>query len=477
MAIRWRAWVPLTVVALTADGCSAEAQTQPPPPPPPPPVCSISTAPLPASDVTVTVDVSRRFQTIDGFGTSQRLFDDPHVTNTSNPTTGRGGVVIPADQQAAIMRALYSDIGLTRARYSTDPNIEPVNDNADPNVTDLSKFNFAWKGGDGHIAQVNADRAYGLTKWWGSPLTPGETWMGGNDVAEYVEWALAIIRHWNAAGTPLTWWSLFNEPAAFSGLGTRSGEFMRDAIKKIGPVLVAEGIPTRILIPDDVTPAEALSRASIILADPAARQYVVAIGTHPYGGAPNNNSMAELSALAKQYGLPLWLTEWSTSDWWTWANAMHTWLHDFDIGAIDYQWGFFGEWEGPGPRLISIQSSGTQYIGFVREKQYYVMGHYSAYVRPGTPRVAADASGASSASLRATAYFDGTKVVVVVLNVGHSDVATRIELGAGIPCVRSLAAVRTSGIESGAQQLLVTLDAPHFVTTFPAQSITTLVAQ
>ena len=475
MAVRSRALATIAILALATNSCTAEAVQAVPPPPPP--SCSVSTAALPPSDATVTIDVSRKFQLIDGFGTSQRLFDDPHVTNTSNQATGRGGVVIPADQQAAILRALYTDIGLTRVRYSTDPNVEPVNDNADPNVTDLSKFNFAWKGGDGHIAQVNVDRSYGLTKWWGSPLLPGESWMGSTDVPEYVEWALAIIRHWNAAGTPLTWWSLFNEPAAFSGYGTRSGEFMRDAIKRIGPVLVAEGIPTRILIPDDVTPAEALSRASIILADPAARQYVVAIGTHPYNGAdggPNTASMTELSALAAQYNLPLWLTEWSTPDWWIWANAMHTWLHDYNVGAIDYQWGFFGEWEGPGPRLISIQSSGTQYIGYLKTKQYYVMGQYSAFVRPGTPRVAADAA---NPSVKVTAYFDGAKVVIVALNVGHSDLAVRMELGAGIPCVRSLAATRTSGIESGAQQLLVTLDAPHFVTTLPAQSITTFVAQ
>ena len=475
MAMRWRALAPMTILALAASSCAAEmVQTQPPPPPP---ACSVSTAPLPSSDATVTVDVSRHFQTIDGFGITQRLFDDPHLTNTFDQVTQRGAIIIPADQQAAILRALFTDIGLSRLRYATDPFIEPVNDNADPAVTDLSKFNFTWKGGDGHIALVNAARPFGLTKWWGSPIGAGEAWMGPTDVAEYVEWALAIIRHWNAAGTPLAYWSIFNEPGYFQGSTTRSGQFIRDAIKAIGPVLVTEGISTRIVIPDDITPAEALSRATVILADPAARQYVAAIATHVYNGPnqqPNTASLAQLSALAAQYSLPLWMTEWYSADWFTWANSMHTLLSDYNVSAIDYLWGFFGEWQGLGPQLITIQGTGSLYGGFFRTKMFWAMGQYSAYVRPGTVRVAADAP---STALRVSAYFDGAKVVVVALNVGNSPQAVRVELGAGIPCVRSLTATRTSAVESGALLTPVTLDAPHFVTTLPGMSITTLIAQ
>ncbi|HEY8063058.1 MAG TPA: hypothetical protein VID74_09680, partial [Gemmatimonadales bacterium] len=89
---------PVAVVAVGVMSCSAQAVTPSPPPPPPPPGCTISTAPLPASDATVTVDVSRKFQTIAGFGTSERLFDDPHLTRTFDQATQRGAVVVPPDQ-------------------------------------------------------------------------------------------------------------------------------------------------------------------------------------------------------------------------------------------------------------------------------------------------------------------------------------------------------------------------------------------
>ena len=460
---------------LSAGSCSGQVVTQPPPPPP---VCTPSTVPLPASDATITVDVSRKFQTIDGFGTTERLFTDPHLTKTFDPATQQGAVLVPPDQQAAILKALYTDIGLTRLRYATDVGIEPVNDNTDPNVTDLSKFNFAFKGGDGHISLVNAARPFGVTTWWGSPIGPGEAWMSSTDPAEYAEWALAIIRHWNSAGTPLTYWSLFNEPGYFGGGATRSGEYMRDAVKLIGARLSAEGIPTRIVIPDDINPAAALNRASIILADPAARRYVAAIATHVYDATyppvqPNTASLSALAALAAQYGLPLWMSEWYSTDWFAWATTMHTLLADDNVSAIDYAWGFFGQWDIA--QLIVIQYTGNLYTGFFRNKQFWVMGQYSAYVRPGTVRVAADAG--NDPAIRVTAYYDGTKVVVVALNVGNSDKAVRFELGAGIPCVRTLAAVRTSPIESGRVLPAVSLDAPHFVATLPATSITTFVAQ
>lgn len=457
----------VVIGTLSASGCSAATQETPG-------VCTVSDRPLPSSDATITLDVSRKFQTIEGFGTSQRLFDDPHLTNTLNPGSQRSAVVISSAQQAAILRDLYTDLGLTRLRYATDPNIEPLNDNADPAVTDLTKFNFAWKGGDGYISLVNAARQYGLRQWWGSPIAAGEPWMSSGDVAEYVEWALAIIRHWNTAGTPLTYWSIFNEPESFQGITTRSGEFIRDAIKAIGPVLVTEGIPTKLVIPDDVTPGDALNRTTTILADPAARKYVAAVAFHLYPSTtqPNTGSLAALAALAAQYNLPLWMSEWYTSDWFTWAQTMHRMLGEFNVTAVDYLWGFFGQYDIA--QLLVIQSAGNTYTGFSRRKQYWAMSQYSSYVRPGAVRIAADTP---DPNLRVTAYADGGKVVVVALNLGPSELAVRVELGSGAPCVRSLTGSRTSSSESGRILPEVSLDAPRFVTNLPPLSITTLVAQ
>ncbi len=464
---------PALVVLFLAAACTAQNAVVPPPPPPPS-SCVMPTGVLPPAEVTVSVNPAVRFQTISGFGTTTRLFDDPHVTETFNPSTGRGAVVIPAAEQARILTALYTDLRLNRARYATDPGVEVVNDNADPAVTELSNFDFRWKRLDGHVEYVLAARPFGLTTWYGSPILI-EPWMSHSDPAEYVEWAMAIIRRWRSQGATLPYWSIINEPGYAADL---SPAFIRDAVKQIGAKLAAEGIATRMVIPDDADPVVALDRAQVVLADPVARQYVAAIATHLYTGSgtpqqPNFNKLSELSTLAKQYGLPLWMSEWFNPDWFTWAKTMHALLADYDVAAIDYMWGFFGQWENIGAQLITITHSGTTYTGFVRNKQYWTMGQFSRFILPGAARVQATSS---DGSVLITAYVVADQLVLVALNTGGADKSVQVALAAGSPCVRSMTSERTSSAETALGLLPVNLTGPGFTTTLKAGSITTFVA-
>src|SRR5688572_7464430 len=74
--------------------------------------CSANPVALSQTDVTITLDPTQRFQTIHGFGTTQRLFDDPHITETFNPATARAAIIPPATDQARILDALYRDLRL-----------------------------------------------------------------------------------------------------------------------------------------------------------------------------------------------------------------------------------------------------------------------------------------------------------------------------------------------------------------------------
>lgn len=48
----------------------------------------------------VTVDARAVFQRMEGFGTSSRVFDDPHVDNNFDPATGRSATILTsADKQ------------------------------------------------------------------------------------------------------------------------------------------------------------------------------------------------------------------------------------------------------------------------------------------------------------------------------------------------------------------------------------------
>ncbi len=70
------------------------------------------------ADGIITTAAGTTYQVMDGFGTSQRMFDDPHI-NGQSPTASTGGMIVPAAAQNEILTKLYSEtlgIGLNRFR-------------------------------------------------------------------------------------------------------------------------------------------------------------------------------------------------------------------------------------------------------------------------------------------------------------------------------------------------------------------------
>ncbi|HEX7978705.1 MAG TPA: glycoside hydrolase family 30 beta sandwich domain-containing protein [Gemmatimonadaceae bacterium] len=419
----------------------------------------------PSGSSAVTIDPSSRFQTMQGFGTTERLFDDPHVTETFDQATQRAAVIPPAADQAKILDALYGGIGLTRVRVHPDP-IEPVNDNADPNVADLSKFDFSWKGSDGYIASIKTLLPRGVTTYFASPITI-EPWMNTSNPAEYAEWVIVMLRHWRDQGLEMPYYSIINEPG-FTRSGIWPGTWMRDVIKILGPRLTAEGLKTKLVVPDDIDPMQALGRLQVILADPAARQYVGAVAYHLY----NRGGEAQVKQLAGQYGLPIWMTEFSTgSDWFQWATIMQQLIADDGVSAVDYLWGYFGDWDTA--QLIRIRVNNGAYAGFDFNKQYYVMGQYSKYVRPGAVRIGATSA---QSDVKLAAFLEGSQEIVVATNTGSQQLNVSFELGSG-SCLTRVDATRTSETE-GLQALpTITLDQSRFSATLPAKSVTTFVGR
>jgi O-glycosyl hydrolase len=446
------------VLALTACSGSEDLSTAPS-------ACFANLGAPAAGSSAVTVDPSSRFQTMMGFGTTTRMFDDPHVTETYDQTTQRAAVIPPAADQAKILSALYVDIGLTRVRVHPDL-IEPVNDNADPNVADLSKFDFTWEKSDGYIAHLKRILPLGVNTYFASPISI-EPWMTTSNPEEYAEWVIVLLRHWRDQGLEMPYYSIINEPG-FIRSGIWPGTWMRDVIKILGPRIAAEGMKTKIIVPDDIDPTEALGRLQVILADPTARQYVGAVAYHLY----DRGGEAQVKQLADQYGLPIWMTEFSTfDDWFQWATIMQDLIANDGVSAVDYMWGFFGDWDKS--QLIRIRVNNGAYAGYDFTRQYYVMGQYSKFVRPGAVRV-----GTTSAQpeVKLAAFLQGSNEIVVATNTGSQPLNVSFELGSG-GCLTSVDPTRTSASE-GLQTLpTIPLTQSHFSATLPAQSVTTFVGR
>ncbi|MBI5104125.1 MAG: hypothetical protein HZB46_03910 [Solirubrobacterales bacterium] len=424
-------------------------------------------------------------QTIDGFGTSSRVFDDPHVFDAHGAPP-----VVTGPQREDILQALYGELRLTRIRpvqpeTTVGPpkiGIEIANDNDDPLVTDATRLDFSGRRLDDHAAQVIGARAQGVTTAWTSPLNR-EPWMGvavgTDDAAEYAEWLLAQVRRFRDDGTPLQYVAIANEPSFTRN--TMSGAFIRDVIKHLGPRMEAEGLLVPIVLPDDVRASAAAAKAAVVLADPAARRYVGALATHLYDEPLVK--VAELRKLADTYDLPLWMTEFSLGAMPSmrpsgapaptpldWALLMHELLATYDVAAIDYMWGYIGAGLGERFALLDLQHDDTTYRGFTRTKVFYLFGQYSRYVAPGAVRVS---STSSNPVVKVTTFFRGRDRTVVLINPETSPATTTVTAAdlAGVP---ELAQTRTSASENWAPGPAVPVTGDAATVTLPPQSVATL---
>lgn len=424
-------------------------------------------------------------QTIDGFGTSARTFTDPHVFDVQDAAP-----TMSSAQQAAVLDALYVELGLTRIRpiqpdTTAGPppvGIEIANDDFDPLSTDLARFSFEGRRLDDYPPVVARAKERGVSVAWNSPLNR-EPWMGvspgTDDAAEYAEWLLAQVRRFSQGGARLDYISIVNEPSY--SRNPMSGAFIRDVVKNLGPRLDAEGLLVPFVIPDDVRASSGAAEAAVVLADPIARGYVGALATHLYDEPLDN--LAAMRSLAKGYDLPLWMSEFSVGAINTtrpsgspaaepldWALLMHDLLVTYDVTAVDYLWGYSGEPDRDQTSLVRLDHDGTTYRGFTRTKAFYYFGQYSRFIRPGALRVDMTSS---KDSIKASAYHHDRTRTIVAINPGPTEATTTLK-AADLAGVDRLTRTRTSPTENWTTPPAVPVSGTSITVTLPPQSVTTL---
>jgi len=414
----------------------------------------------------VTIDPARTYQVMQGFGASNRVWDDPHVSNA--PRTN-----IPPSARAEILTRLYKDLGLTRVRLVLDGGIEPVNDNDDPFVFDWSKFNFEWKHNDAHVAFVKDAVSFGLEIYFPVPLVL-EKWMTEHNPDEYVEWAMAVLTRWRQLGQEPRFFSVFNEPGN-RDFRVWSGPWMRTVVKRLGARMQAGGFSTKLVVPDDINPTEAYARAREILGDPEARRYIGALAYHLYR-QPSTADMRAIQKLAATHGIPIWMSEFSESHFQdyggaiTWAMTIHALISEYGVGAVDYMWGFFGSHDA-GHALIGVQFSDGEYRSYTLTPAYYVTGHFSRFVRPGYVRVDVRSG---DPHVLVSAYTGAGSLVIVVINSGRDFKPVSFRLATG-SASGSLSAVVTTRAEPWRAMPPIPEADGTFSVMVPPESLTTLV--
>lgn len=404
----------------------------------------------------VRIDLRATRQTIDGFGSSERVWTDPHLANAAVTD-------VPPSGRVAILNALYRDLGLTRVRPVLDQGVQPKRG---------APFSFDGKLADSHVAFVEQARRYGLRTFFPGPVYV-EPWMTEEDVDAYVEWAMAMLRHWRSLGAEPPYYAPQNEPFIN---GNFSPAWLKNVVVRLGASLRREGFRTKLVVPDDENPDEAYRRAEAILGDPEARKYVGAVAFHVYKGEPAD--WPRLHALASRHGLPLWMTEWNRKaygSWpeaFDWAETMHRLLTTGGVSAIDYLWAFFGDWVG-GETMIAIRFDDGTFRGFVRTPVYWITGQWSRFVRPGYRRVG---TSSDAGRIPVTAFVGPRRLVVVALNPAESAQQARFVVQSGRQ-VRGRLVYRTSSVDSWRQLHAPVVRKNAFAARLAPRSVTTFVLE
>ncbi len=365
--------------------------------------------------ITVRCDPEKSYQTIEGFGG----FGAQDVYWSNGPFTS-----------AEFINSLVNDLGVTIIRDELPTSFEINNDNNDPFVTDLAKFNLDIKI-SGHHEPLKARLQYwrdlkaaGVKTFIASVWSP-PPWMKYNNqlgngtdnqnsappynssptlttnqlktdlYEEFAEMCVAYIKVIKReTGIDLYALSIQNEPrfSQFYQSCVYNGVALRDLLKVVGKRFKDEGLTTKLFLPEDIGWLQGIEGfVKPVLDDPSTRQYADIIAVHGYdldgiaASSPNAQTWQTMYAWGASYGKPLWMTE--TSGFantyqgaMSLAKAIFTAVKFGNISA----WTFWTLSTGKLDEYSLMSSTGE------KSKRYYTSKNFYKFIRPGSVRIEAD---------------------------------------------------------------------------------------
>ncbi|GIH17152.1 discoidin domain-containing protein [Rugosimonospora africana] len=402
----------------------------------------------PSDSQTITVDTTRQYQQITGFGAS---FTDSSAWLV--------GTKLDPKQRDAVMRDLFGSqgIGLSFLRQPMGASDFAVNgsysyDDMPAGQTDPSLAHFSIDHDRAYILpllrqarQINPRLTIMATPW--SP--PG--WMKTSDsmvtgslrtdaYQPLADYFTKFLQAYAAAGVPVQYVTPQNEPlyepATYPGMFLPAAQ-EDDLVKNyLGPDLRAHHVNTGILAYDHNW--DVVSYPETMYADPAAVGYVTGTAWHCYAGDATAQSVSH-----NDYpGEPAWQTECSGGTWEgddhagfagalglvinstrNWAKGVIRWNL-----ALDQNNGPTNDGCDTCRGVVTVAPDASGRWTYTKTVDYWGIGQVSKYVHPGARRVASNSFGAGDLQDVAFANPDGS-TALVVFNSGTASRTFRVGWG------------------------------------------------
>ena len=376
--------------------------------------------------------------------------------------------VLTSSQRMRMIQAVYGKVRLNLGNVEGSLLESPgdyslrSNDNADPDVMLWSGFQKDYSVNIKNKL-IDLARPLGFTDFslaqkinvrWASP------WLNTLKASNYAGYlaetaeqvAAGAMYNRDSLGMTTPYIMLFNEPLNGNSELQGSVTDMVNIIKAAGARLRKEGFATtKFIVPNSEKVENAIAEVQAILADSVARSYVGVLGYHcyPYGsnyasvpkilatsgqGTPVADEIAkrnQLSMLARQYDLPLWMTEVSHSEVGynsfdaLRGRAIH--IHDeFLYAGASAYFGMNNMWDETSQQMHfgnnNLFDEGDGIALFQNSKDSvhitsmgYAIGHYARWISSGAVMLPANSS---DNKIQVSAFRDNAKgkMVLVVIN-------------------------------------------------------------
>jgi len=445
---------------------------------------------LAGATATVRVDPAVRYQIVEGWGTALAWWG--HVVGGWRDAT-RNAI-------ADLVFSSTSGLGFNVVRYNVGGGDHPTHRHMRPGG-DVPGFQpvpgvWDWSADAGQRWMLRAAQARGATIFEAFANSPPYRMTrsqcaagaedGGNNLRdEYVDafaaYLAEVVAHFrNEWGLVFRTVEPLNEPSASNWKCFNSQEgchVSRDQqnalIARLGAHLAARGLTgTTVAAADEYSIDDMVATASAY--DRTTLSYLSQFNTHSYSGTRR----ADLRALAAAHGKRLWMSEWGAGAGPHDHNAMApalrlaeqirrdmtdlqpvAWVY---WQAVEHEqqnnWGFIH---------ADFTGAGDEYW---LTKQYYAMGHYSRFIRPGFQILGVD----DMNTLAAYDHASGT-LVVVYANGTAQETSVRVDLSRFGRSTGSATVYRTSAAENLARLPDIPLAGNSLTAPAPAQSISTYV--
>ncbi|KAF9530032.1 glycoside hydrolase superfamily [Crepidotus variabilis] len=400
----------------------------------------------------ITVDLTKTYQTISGFGFSQAFQRAVQLYKLAPAVRDKAVDIFFNTTSGAAFSILRNGIGSSPDSSSDHMNtILPRN----PGSPSLAPA-YVWDGNDsGQLWMSKQALAYGVKNFYANAWSaPGFMKTNGNDAGggslcglagarcnsgdwrqAYADYLIQYVKYYAQEGIPITHLGFLNEPeftasyASMISSGSQSAEF----IKILSPTLAANNLSSIKITCCDAEGWQSQAGMTQQIVSAGAESLLGVVTSHPYTSQPGSPFNTRL---------PVWQTEWAdlnggwTTAWYsnggagegmTWATRIHSGLTSSNIS------GYFA-WVG-------TQSGGTNEplmridgANVIVSKRVWAFGQFSRFVRPGAVRVATG----GGTNLRISAFKNAADddvmkgaLAVQVINSGTGATTVNIKVSGG----------------------------------------------